>query len=65
VNGHITIGDGVTATGQTGVSKDVPPGQILGGTPGRPHREEMRRQVLLKQLPEFMKRVKALEEGRD
>ena len=62
VGGHLTIGKGTTATGQTGVTKDVPPGSILSGTPGRPHREEMKRQVLLKKLPELVQRQKALEE---
>ena len=56
------INDGVTATGQSGVTKDIPGGLILSGTPAHPHREEMRRQVLFKQLPQFVKRVKALEE---
>jgi UDP-3-O-[3-hydroxymyristoyl] glucosamine N-acyltransferase len=64
VNGHIKINDGVTATGQSGVTKDIPPGLVLSGTPAHPHREEMRRQVLFKQLPSFVKRVKALEEGK-
>jgi UDP-3-O-[3-hydroxymyristoyl] glucosamine N-acyltransferase len=61
VNGHIKIGDGSTATGQTGVTKDVPPGVVLSGTPSRPHREELKRQAYLKQLPELMERVRALE----
>jgi len=62
VNGHIKIGNGVTATGQSGISKDIPAGSVLSGTPARPHREEMRKQVLLKQLPEFARRMKILEE---
>lgn len=62
VGGHLKIGDGVTATGQTGITKDVAPGTVLGGTPGRPHREEMKRQALLGRLPEITRRLKALEE---
>ena len=60
--GHLKVGDGVTATGQTGITKDVPPGTVLSGTPARPHREELRKQVLLKKLPEFADRLKALED---
>ncbi|MFO7724193.1 MAG: UDP-3-O-(3-hydroxymyristoyl)glucosamine N-acyltransferase [Oceanipulchritudo sp.] len=62
VGGHLTIGKGTTATGQTGVTKDVPPGTVLGGTPGRPHREEMKRQALLKKVPELARRLKTVEE---
>jgi UDP-3-O-[3-hydroxymyristoyl] glucosamine N-acyltransferase len=61
VNGHIKIGDGVTVTGQTGVTKDVQPGVVLSGTPSRPHREELKRQAYLKQIPDLMERVRALE----
>lgn len=64
IAGHLKIGDGVTATGQTGITKDIPPGTVLSGTPARPHREELRKQVLLKKLPEFAERLKALEEKR-
>jgi len=63
VNGHIKIGDGVTATGQTGISKDVPAGMILSGTPGRDHRVEMRRNVMLNRLPALTERIKILEKN--
>lgn len=62
VNGHIKLGDGVQATGQTGISKNTPTGAILSGTPARNHREEMRRQAMLKQLPHWKDRLVRLEE---
>lgn len=62
VAGHLKIGDRVVATGQTGISKDVPDGTILSGSPARPHREEMKRTVLVNQLPELARRLKALEQ---
>jgi UDP-3-O-[3-hydroxymyristoyl] glucosamine N-acyltransferase len=62
VSGHLTVGKGVTATGQTGITKDIPPGTVLSGTPGRAHREEMKRQVLLKKLPELNQRLDRLED---
>ena len=61
VSGHLKVGDGVTATGQTGITKDIAPGTVLSGTPGRPHREEMKRQALLGRLPEMWERLKALD----
>ncbi|NDV61379.1 UDP-3-O-(3-hydroxymyristoyl)glucosamine N-acyltransferase [Puniceicoccales bacterium CK1056] len=62
IAGHLKIGDGVTATGQSGITKDIPPGTVLSGTPARPHREELRKQVLLKKLPELAERLKAIED---
>lgn len=65
VNGHITIGDGVQATGQTGISKSIPAGTVLSGTPARNHREEMRRQVLVNQLPQLKERLARVEKRLD
>jgi UDP-3-O-[3-hydroxymyristoyl] glucosamine N-acyltransferase len=62
IAGHLKIGDGVTATGQTGITKDIPAGTVLSGTPARPHREELRKQVLLKKLPELIQRLEAIED---
>ena len=59
VAGHLKIGDGVTATGQTGITKDVPPGTVLGGTPAQPHREYMKQLAVLRQLPDLARRIKA------
>jgi UDP-3-O-[3-hydroxymyristoyl] glucosamine N-acyltransferase len=57
VSGHVTIGDKVTLTAQTGVISDVPSGEMWGGFPSRPHRENMRGYAAVAKLPEFMKRV--------
>jgi len=66
--GHVTIGDGVMVAGQSGVAKDIPPGQIVSGTPTMPHQEWLRLQVHLGKMAELrstvsslLKRVEALE----
>ena len=66
--GHVTIGDGVMVAGQSGVAKDIPPGQIVSGTPTMPHQEWLRLQVHLGKMAELrstvsslMKRVEELE----
>lgn len=41
VSGHLTIGDRVTVTAQSGVSKSIPDGEVWGGSPARPHRENL------------------------
>lgn len=57
VSGHLTIGDKATITAQGGVVGNVPAGEMWGGFPARPHREQMRSYAALAKLPEWMKRV--------
>jgi UDP-3-O-[3-hydroxymyristoyl] glucosamine N-acyltransferase len=46
----------------TGIGKSVEPGQILSaGLPGIPHRQWLRMQRVLPELPELKKRIAALE----
>jgi len=66
--GHVTIGDGVMVAGQSGVAKDIPPGQIVSGSPTMPHQEWLRLQVHLGKMAELrstitslLKRVEELE----
>jgi len=60
--GHMTIGDGAAMAAQSGVSKDVPPGVMVSGSPARPHRETMRIQAATNKLPELVKTIKELKE---
>lgn len=61
VAGHLTIGNQVTIAGQSGVMNDISDNQKWFGTPARPDRQ-MKRQILaLQQLPELLRRVRALE----
>jgi UDP-3-O-[3-hydroxymyristoyl] glucosamine N-acyltransferase len=55
VGDHITIGDQTMIGGQGGVIGDVPPKQILWGTPTQPNREWLRQLAALKRLPEIIK----------
>ena len=42
VAGHLTIGKGAKLSAKTGVMRDVPPGQTIGGIPGIPLRDFFR-----------------------
>jgi UDP-3-O-[3-hydroxymyristoyl] glucosamine N-acyltransferase len=59
--GHITVGSRVSIAGQTGVWGDVPDGATLSGMPGRDHREHLKTEVMLRNLPKVIARVEALE----
>jgi UDP-3-O-[3-hydroxymyristoyl] glucosamine N-acyltransferase len=62
--GHMKIGSGATVAGQSGVWGDVEPGKTVSGNPARDHREDMRREVMLRKLPKLIARVDALERER-
>ncbi|MDE2572016.1 MAG: UDP-3-O-(3-hydroxymyristoyl)glucosamine N-acyltransferase [bacterium] len=59
--GHVRVADGVTLTGRAGVWKDIAKAGVYGGSPAIDQREELQRQVLLRQLPKLIERVRALE----
>jgi UDP-3-O-[3-hydroxymyristoyl] glucosamine N-acyltransferase len=59
--GHMTIGSHATVGGQSGVWGDVPEGVTVSGNPAREHREDLRREVMIRRLPKLVARVDALE----
>ena len=60
VAGHITVADKTIVTAQSGVTKTVrKEGQILGGTPASPNSEYLKRNALLRQLPDLLKRLES------
>ena len=57
VAGHITIAPKTIVTGQSGVTKsDKKPGQTLGGTPASNNVDFLKRNALIRQLPEFFEK---------
>jgi UDP-3-O-[3-hydroxymyristoyl] glucosamine N-acyltransferase len=61
VSDHVTIGAGAILTAKSGVPSDVAAGEIWGGIPSRPLAEMKRIWAGEAQLPELIKRVRALE----
>ncbi len=59
--GHMRVGSGVTIAGQSGVWGDVADGATVSGNPARDHREDLRREVMIRKLPRLTARVEALE----
>jgi UDP-3-O-[3-hydroxymyristoyl] glucosamine N-acyltransferase len=58
--GHLQVGDGAIVSAQAGVDKSVPEGIMVSGTPARPHREELRVEAAVRQLPKWMKEIRRL-----
>jgi len=59
--GHLTVGSRARIGGGSQVWKDVPEGAFYSGVPGRPHDQQMRREVMIRNLPKLVARVDALE----
>ena len=60
VAGHISIADKTIVTAQSGVTKTIrKEGQIVGGTPASPNSEYLKRNALLRQLPDLLKRLES------
>ena len=62
IAGHLSLGDNCIIGPMTGIGKAVEPGRILSaGLAGIPHRQWLRMQRVLPELPELKKRIAALE----
>jgi UDP-3-O-[3-hydroxymyristoyl] glucosamine N-acyltransferase len=59
--GHMRVGSRATIAGQSGVWGDVADGATVSGNPARDHREDLRREVMIRKLPKLIARVEALE----
>jgi UDP-3-O-[3-hydroxymyristoyl] glucosamine N-acyltransferase len=59
--GHITIGSRVKIAAAARVWGDIPDDAFVSGTPARPHQEDLRREVMVRNLPKLVARVDALE----
>jgi UDP-3-O-[3-hydroxymyristoyl] glucosamine N-acyltransferase len=58
--GHLRVGNDVTIGAQAGVTKDVPDGAIVLGSPAIPHVEFKRQLAVLARLPGLARRMKGL-----
>ena len=61
VAGHITIGDGVIATAQTGIPGSLEKGSIVSGSPAIENRAWLKSTAVFARLPELHKRLRELE----
>jgi UDP-3-O-[3-hydroxymyristoyl] glucosamine N-acyltransferase len=61
--GHLKIGDNVTLATRTGVMEDIPEKGVYFGAPSSEFSVEMKRIAATRQLPELIKRVRALEKA--
>ncbi|MGC9490018.1 MAG: UDP-3-O-(3-hydroxymyristoyl)glucosamine N-acyltransferase [Thermovirgaceae bacterium] len=58
---HVKVGRGATVAAYGGATRDVPEKTIVSGFPAREHFSEMKKQALLRKLPDLANKVKQLE----
>ena len=58
---HVEIGDNVMVGPQSGVIQDIPPNQVVTGTPPMPHKEWIRVGLILPKLTEMWRKIRKLE----
>ena len=63
VVGHISIADNVKVGAQAGVINDIAEGQAVVGSPALPITQAKRSIMLLKDLPEFRKKLRELDKS--
>ncbi|HEX4119281.1 MAG TPA: UDP-3-O-(3-hydroxymyristoyl)glucosamine N-acyltransferase [Verrucomicrobiae bacterium] len=61
IAGHLRIGDKVIVAAQSGVMHDIPDGGKWLGSPAQPDLQAKRQMILLRQLPELLRRISQLE----
>jgi len=60
VTGHITLGDGVRVSAQSGIGQDVPAGTDMGGSPARRQRDYLRAQSALYRVAKIINQLEEL-----
>jgi UDP-3-O-[3-hydroxymyristoyl] glucosamine N-acyltransferase len=58
--GHLEVGDGAIITAQSGVTKDVPPGGVMSGSPSSDRRTHLKELAALSKLPEALQEIRKL-----
>ena len=60
--GHLKIGKGAHLTAQSGLSKDIPAGEVWRGSPAQPIKDQLRLEAQMRRLEDYEKRLKQLEQ---
>ena len=60
--GHLTIGRDSVVASKTAVYQSLEVGSYVSGIPARPHKNRLRQDVIINQLPDILNRLRNLEQ---
>ncbi len=58
INGHIHVGSGTQAAARSGITKDVIPGEVVGGFPAIPIKDYHKREINIRRIPDILEKLK-------
>ena len=59
--GHLKIGEGSIVAAKSAVFQSIDPGSFVSGVPARHHKDRIRQDVIINQLPDILNRLRKLE----
>jgi len=59
VNGHIHVGSGTQAAARSGITKDIIPGEVVGGFPAIPIKDYHKREINIRRIPDIVEKLKS------
>ena len=59
--GHLTIGKGSTIAAKSAVYQSLEQDSFVSGIPARHHKDRLRQDVVISQLPDILNRIRTLE----
>jgi UDP-3-O-[3-hydroxymyristoyl] glucosamine N-acyltransferase len=59
--GHLKIGEGSIVAAKSAVFQSIDPGSFVSGIPARHHKDRIRQDVIINQLPDILNRLRKLE----
>ena len=59
--GHLIIGKGSMVAAKSAVYQSLDPGSFVSGIPARPHKDRIRQDVVVNQLPDILNRIRKIE----
>jgi len=59
--GHLKIGEGSTVAAKSAVFQSIDPESFVSGVPARHHKNRLRQDVIINQLPDILNRIRKLE----